>query len=90
MDQFQEKGTEDRSCMMATTMSQMRILLCLTLFFLVALRVATGIVPETSQDIRELSTFGRHFWSTADKQHYRISKDSEVAEIVLDQLAGNY
>ncbi len=76
--------------MMANMISRTQTLLCLTLFFSMMMGVAIGLVPETSQDSRELSTFGRRFWSTADKQHYRISEDGEVAEIVLDQLAGIY
>ena len=53
-----------------------------------AMGANSGIVPEANQDPRELTTFGRNFWSTADKQHYRISENGQVAEIVLDERAG--
>lgn len=73
--------------MMANMIPQTHALLSLTLVFSMAMGVAVGIVPEASQDTRELTTFGRNFWSTADPQHYRISEDGEVGEVVLDQLA---
>lgn len=76
--------------MMANMIPQIHALLSLTLVFSMAMGVAVGLVPEASQDPRELTTFGRNFWSTADPQHYRISEDGEVGEVVLDQLAGNY
>lgn len=34
------------------------------------------------------STFRRHFWSTADADHYKLSEDGEEAELVLDRVAG--
>ncbi len=36
------------------------------------------------------STFRRHFWSTADADHYKLSEDGEEAELVLDRVAGFY
>lgn len=53
-----------------------------------AMGLATGIVPHTSDlDVDDQSIFLRHFWSTSDKHHYKISQDGEVAELVLDELA---
>lgn len=59
------------------------------LIFSLAMGLATGIVPQTSDlDVDDQSIFLRHFWSTSDKHHYKISQDGEVAELVLDELAG--
>jgi xyloglucan:xyloglucosyl transferase len=35
------------------------------------------------------STFRRHFWSTADADHYKLSEDGEEAELVLDRVAAS-
>ena len=64
-------------------------LLCATLVFSAAIEVAAGIVPETSRlDTVDQPTFVRHFWSTSDRHHYKLSEDGEVAELVLDEKAG--
>jgi len=56
-----------------------------------AMELATGIVPQTSEsDADDQSTFLRHFWSTSDKHHYKLSEDGEVAELVLDETSGKY
>lgn len=69
--------------------SQMYALLFAALVFSVAMGLATGIVPETSRlDAEDQPTFVRHFWSTSDRHHYKLSEDGEVAELVLDQKAG--
>jgi hypothetical protein len=67
----------------------MYTLLCTTLIFSAAMGVAKGIVPETSRlGTEDQPTFVRHFWSTSDKHHYKLSEGGEVAELVLDQKAG--
>ena len=69
--------------------SEMNTLLCVTLVFSVAMGAAMGIVPETSRlGTEDQPTFVRHFWSTSDRHHYKLSDDGEVAELVLDQKAG--
>jgi len=71
--------------------SQIHTMLCVLVGFSMATELATGIVPQTSQyDVDDQSTFHRHFWSTSDKHHYKLSEDGEVAELVLDQTSGNY
>lgn len=48
-----------------------------------------GIVPETGQvGSKGQPTFVRHFWSTSDRHHYKLSEDGEGAELVLDQSSG--
>ncbi|KAG0566028.1 hypothetical protein KC19_7G032800 [Ceratodon purpureus] len=67
---------------------QVFTLLCATLVFSAAIEVAAGIVPETSRlDSVDQPTFVRHFWSTSDRHHYKLSEDGEVAELVLDEKA---
>ncbi len=69
--------------------SQMYPLLCAALVFSVLMGLAMGIVPETNRlDTQDQSTFVRHFWSTSDRHHYKLSDDGEVAELVLDQKSG--
>lgn len=85
-----ETGIEGRNNMTSSMVSQTQTPLFLTLIFSMAMGVAMGIEPVTTQDTRELSPFGRHFWSTADRQHYRVAENGEVAELVLDKVAGNY
>lgn len=64
-------------------------LLRAVLVFSLAISVVTGIVPETSaSEAEDQPTFLRHFWSTSDKHHYKLSEGGEVAELVLDQKAG--
>lgn len=69
----------------------MYTMLYVLVVFSMAMGLAAGIVPQTSEyDADDQSTFLRHFWSTSDKHHYKLSEDGEVAELVLDQAAGNY
>jgi hypothetical protein len=60
---------------------------------LAALLLLAGIADCTQEDTaggraKEQSTFRRYFWSTADAEHYKLSEDGEVAELVLDRIAG--
>ncbi len=60
---------------------------------LAALLLLAGIADCTQEDTaggraKEQSTFRRYFWSTADADHYKLSEDGEVAELVLDRIAG--
>jgi len=61
--------------------------MCISLFLMISLTsLALAIVPETSHlGNVDQPTFLRHFWSTSDKHHYRLSEDGEVAQIVLDK-----
>jgi hypothetical protein len=61
---------------------------------LAALLLLAGIADCTQEDTaggraKEQSTFRRYFWSTADADHYKLSEDGEVAELVLDRIAAS-
>lgn len=70
---------------------RMGLQMCISLFLMISLSsLAFAIVPETSHlGNVDQPTFLRHFWSTSDKHHYRLSEDGEVAQIILDKQSGN-
>lgn len=70
---------------------RMSLQMCISLFLMISLSsLALAIVPETSHlGNIDQPTFVRHFWSTSDKHHYRLSEDGEVAQIILDKQSGN-
>lgn len=46
--------------------------------------LAMAMAPNSNQP-----TFHRHFWSTSDKHHYKLSDDGELAQLVLDEKSGS-
>lgn len=61
--------------------------------FIVLLLVVMAMFPCVSLaqlGSKDQPTFIRHFWSTSDKDHYKLSKDGELAELILDEKAGKF
>ncbi|KAH9536159.1 hypothetical protein CY35_17G092500 [Sphagnum magellanicum] len=72
----------------------LRRLRLVSLPLLATLLLLAGIADCTQEDTaggraKEQSTFRRYFWSTADANHYKLSEDGEVAELVLDRIAAS-